>query len=40
MGDVFNKHRLGKLLGYSNFDHKVFAFTDHQEFSWTIDGYD
>ena len=40
IAEIFEKHRLKKLLYYENFSHKKYHFLDEFEFSWDIHGYD
>ena len=38
--EIFEKHRMKKLIAYENFNHKKENFLDEFEFSWDIHGYD
>lgn len=37
---MFEKHRLNKVPGYVNFNHKEETFHDLSEFSWDVQGQD
>jgi hypothetical protein len=38
--EIFGKHRVNKLIGYTNFNNKEDSYHDVGEFSWDFQAYD